>query len=265
MSARQNFGSIIVCDFEYEVAPGDLPNPLCMVAHVLDENLRHVRAVRLWRGEFGPAPPFDVGPDALFVAYSAWAELTCFQVLGWKFPTHVFDCHTAYLAASNVLLEYAPDEPRRKRSNKLPDACKAYGIKGWEHIDKPHIAEAIGNGTWRGKYSPQEIVDYCGEDVGKTAELLRAQVRPGRNFLLVNVDRVLHWSDYSVKCVAPHSGARHANRHGAVEPRAGEQASGDRGAAPRIRSFLWQRRSDLQRRGRMELRAVRALVNQRRH
>jgi len=198
----QYFGSINVVDFEYEVAPGDLPNVLCMVAHVLDRILRHVRTIRLWRGEFGPAPPFDVGPDALFVAYSAWAEMTCFKMLGWKFPTHIFDAHTAYLAASNVLLEYAPDEERRKRPNKLPDACRAYSIEGWERIDKPSIAEAIGNGTWRGRYTPEEIFDYCEEDVRKTAELLRAQVRPNRNYLVVDVDRVIHWSNYSAKCVA---------------------------------------------------------------
>ena len=77
-----NFASVVVCDFEYEIAPGDLPNVLCMVAYVLDENLQHVRTVRLWRGEFGTAPPFDIGPDTLFVAYSVWAEMTCFQVRG---------------------------------------------------------------------------------------------------------------------------------------------------------------------------------------
>jgi hypothetical protein len=67
MTNAANFGSIVVCDFEYEVEGGeyglqygDLPQPLCMVAHVLDEHLRHVRAIRLWRGEFGQAPPFDV-------------------------------------------------------------------------------------------------------------------------------------------------------------------------------------------------------------
>jgi hypothetical protein len=38
-----NFAEIVVCDFEYEAAPGDLPNVLCMVAYVLDENLRHAR------------------------------------------------------------------------------------------------------------------------------------------------------------------------------------------------------------------------------
>ena len=35
---------------------------LCMVAYVLDEHLQHVRTIRLWRGEFGTAPPFDIGP-----------------------------------------------------------------------------------------------------------------------------------------------------------------------------------------------------------
>jgi hypothetical protein len=58
---------------------------------VLDENCQHTRIIRLWRSEFGHAPPFDIGPDTLFVAYSAWAEMTCFKVLGWEFPKHIFD------------------------------------------------------------------------------------------------------------------------------------------------------------------------------
>jgi hypothetical protein len=132
-----NFASIVVCDFEYEVVNGefqlthgDLPKVLCMVAHVLNENLQHVRTIRMWRGEFGPAPPFDTGPDTLFVAYSAWAEMTIFLTLGWKFPVHIFDQHTAYLAASNVLLPYDPDEVRKRPSKDLAAACGAYGIQG---------------------------------------------------------------------------------------------------------------------------------------
>jgi hypothetical protein len=115
----KNFASVIVCDFEYEVSAGDLPDPLCMVAFVLDEGLRHVRTVRLWRGEFGAAPPFDVSPNSLFVAYSAWAEVTCFKALGWRFPVHVFDQHTAYLATSNVLLPYHPNELKKKPRKRL--------------------------------------------------------------------------------------------------------------------------------------------------
>jgi hypothetical protein len=53
-----NFGRIIVADFEYEVCNDELPNVLCLVVYELDEHLRHVRTIRLWRGDFGTAPPF---------------------------------------------------------------------------------------------------------------------------------------------------------------------------------------------------------------
>jgi DNA polymerase I len=142
------FTTIIIFDFEYEIAAGELPAVLCMVAYVLDSNLQHVRTLRLWRGEFGATPPFDTGPDTLFVAYSAWAEMTCFMVLGWKFPVHIFDLHTAYLAASNILLPHDPDEVRKKPRKRLSDACRAYDIAGWEQIDKEAIARAIGEGRW---------------------------------------------------------------------------------------------------------------------
>jgi DNA polymerase-1 len=197
-----NFDTIVVCDFEYEVAPGDVPDVLCMVAQVLDENLRDVRTIRLWHGEFGASPPFDVGADALFVAYSAWAEMTCFKMLGWPFPVHIFDQHTAYLAASNILLPYNPDELRKKPRKRLLDACRAYDITGWECIDKDTIAKAIGDGTWRERYSPQEVLDYCQEDVRMEASLLRAQLQGRSGLLPADVARVLHWSNYSAKCIA---------------------------------------------------------------
>jgi hypothetical protein len=197
-----NFGTVVVCDFEYEVAPGDLPDVLCMVAQVLNENLQHVRTIRLWRGEFGSTPPFDIGSDALFVAYSAWAEMTCFRVLGWKFPKYIFDQHTAYLAASNILLPYSPDEVRKKPRKRLSDACRAYGIDGWERIDKESIAKAIGDGTWHQHYSPEQILDYCAEDVRMETLLLRAQLCGHDKLLPADTARVLHWSNYSAKCIA---------------------------------------------------------------
>jgi hypothetical protein len=193
------FSSTVVCDFEYEVGPGDLPNVLCMVAYLLDENLRHVRTIRLWRGEFGPTPPFDVGPDTLFVAYSAWAEMTCFKVLGWPFPVHIYDQHTAYLAATNVLLPYDPDEVRKKPRKRLSDACRTHCIEGWERIDKEAISKAIGDGTWRERFSRQEVVEYCEEDVCESTKLLRAQLRSKHG---ADTDHVLVWSNYSAKAIA---------------------------------------------------------------
>jgi hypothetical protein len=204
----RHFTTIVVCDFEYEVeggdahlVRGDLPNVLCMVAHVLDASLQYVRTIRTWRGEFGSMPPFDIGPDTLFVAYSAWAELTCFMTLGWKMPEHVFDLHTTYLAASNVLLPHNPDEIRKRPRKRLADACRAYGIEGWEQIDKEAIARDIGEGRWR-DHGRESVVNYCEEDVRKSAQLLRAQLRGWAGLPPANVNLVLHWSNYSAKVVA---------------------------------------------------------------
>jgi hypothetical protein len=203
-----NFPSIVVCDFEYEVVNGefqlihgDLPKVLCMIVYVLDENLQHVRTIRTWRGDFGPAPPFDIGPDTLFVAYSAWAEMTIFLTLGWKFPVHIFDQHTAYLAASNVLLPYDPDEVRKRPPKDLAAACRAYGIEGWENIDKKEIARDIGEGRWQ-KYGHEGVSNYCEEDVRKSVQLLQKQLQGHGRMPPANVPLVLHWSNYSAKCVA---------------------------------------------------------------
>jgi DNA polymerase family A len=202
-----NFTTIVVIDFEYEIDDNLLPNVLCMVAHVLNENLQHVRTIRMWRGEFGKMLPFDIGNDTLFVAYSAWAEMTCFMMLGWQLPVHIFDLHTAYLAASNVLLPYNPDEERKKPRKRLSDACRTYGITGWEHIDKEEIAEAIGEGHWR-DYGQAAVFDYCEEDVRMSVQLLRAQLRryyDANGYTLLpaaDVPRVLFWSNYSAKTVA---------------------------------------------------------------
>jgi len=199
----EHFTQTIVADFEYEIEKGGLPNPLCMVAYVLDEHLRHVRTIRMWREELltSKHPPFDIGPDTLFVAYSAWAEMTCFKVLGWQFPVHIFDLHTAYLAASNVLLPHDPDEVRKKPRKRLPDACRAYGIEGWQRIDKEEISEDIGTGNWR-KYGKEAVLKYCEEDVKKSAELLRAQLHGRLGLPPADVPRILFWSNYSAKAVA---------------------------------------------------------------
>jgi DNA polymerase family A len=120
---------------------------------------------------------------------------------------HIFDLHTAYLAATNILLPYNPDEKRTKQRKRLSDACRAYGIPGWENIDKEEIAKAIGEGRWR-EYGQSVVFNYCEEDVRKSVELLRAQLRDrcgmfGRILLpAADVDRVLHWSNYSAKAVA---------------------------------------------------------------
>ena len=198
-----NFCTVNIGDFEYEIAPGGLPHIVCLVVYVLNENLEHVRTIKVWEDEFDKVPPFDIGPDALFVAYSAWAELICFKVLGWQFPVHVFDLHTAFLAVSNILPAYDPELVRQRPRKDLESACPAYGLEpGWQGIDKKAIAEAIGNGTWRQHYTPQQVLDYCAEDVRMETLLLRAQLRGAGHFAPIDPAKVMFWSEYSAKCVA---------------------------------------------------------------
>ena len=167
------------------------------------KNLQHVRTIRMWRGEFGKTPPFDIGPDALFVAYSAWAELTCFMTLGWKFPEHIFDLHTAYLAASNILLPYDPDEVRRSRASACP-------------MPVAPTASKVGSASTRTR-SPRTSATGCGASTvkervfrllrGRREEIGRAAARHARRRATQFANRqmfehVLHWSNYSAKAIA---------------------------------------------------------------
>ena len=127
--------------------------------------------------------------------------MTCFATLGWKFPVHVFDLHTAYLATSNILLPYEPDEVRKKERKGLSAACRAYGIAGWENIDKGNMAKDIGEGRWR-LYGKPAVFSYCEEDVKNSSELFRRQVAGHRDIPPVDVARVLRWSEYAAKAVS---------------------------------------------------------------
>jgi hypothetical protein len=203
----KHFKRIVVADFEYEASNGDLPKLLCYVWNELDSDLQLVRTGRRWRGELGATPPHDIGPDTLYVAYSAWAEMTCFMALGWKFPAHIFDLHTAYLAASNFLLPCTDDEEevegvwRKKQGKGLHDACLAYGLHGWEGMDKDTIRKDIGEGQWE-KYGADAVMNYCAEDVRMEALLLRTQLQNYYHLRAANVDRQIFWAEYSAKCVA---------------------------------------------------------------
>jgi hypothetical protein len=198
----EDFARSIILDFEYEIARGGLPRVLCMVAYELDARLRHVRTYRLWRGQFGSQPPFPIDDDTLVAGYSLWAELTCFLELGWRFPKHVYCLHTAYLASTNFLLpKLEPGKKRVKPRKGLSDACRMYGIAGWEDIDKPQMAQDIGNGLWE-KYGQPAVFAYCEEDVKNSAELWRRQLRGSLGLEPVRVPLVLHWSEFSTKAVA---------------------------------------------------------------
>ena len=46
------------------------------------------------------------------------------------------------------------------------------------------------------------VLDYCEEDVRKSMQLLRQMLHGYAGFPPIDVPRVLHWSNYSAKCIA---------------------------------------------------------------
>ena len=154
----ETFREMVAVDFEFTALPGDRPVPVCLVAHELCSG----RRFRVFQHEFGPAPPYATGPDVLFVAYYASAELGCYRALGWPMPERVLDLFIEFRDRTNGLGQAAG----------LLDALVYFGLDAMSAIEKEAIRKAIGNGTWRGKYTPEEILDYCETDVAALERLL---------------------------------------------------------------------------------------------
>src|SRR4051794_25160241 len=90
------FRELWCVDFEYRSTPGNRPDPVCLVAR----ELRSDRVVRLWRTDFGSAPPYPTGPASLFIAYHASAETTCHLALGWALPEAILDLEAEFRCAT---------------------------------------------------------------------------------------------------------------------------------------------------------------------
>ena len=130
--------------------------------------MRSGRSLALWRDQLGQVPPYDIGPDSLFVCYSGTeAELACHLALGWLLPEHVVDLIVEYRMAINGVggdqslgllsacarlslpVRTSPDEKRRARDRVL---------QGWPF--------SAADRSW--------ILQYCVDDVAEEAALLEA-------------------------------------------------------------------------------------------
>ena len=163
---RLPYREIWLCDFEYFGANGDIPTPVCMVAR----EARSGRTLRIWRNELIglTAPPFDTGPDALFVAYFASAEFGCFLSLGWELPERILDLFTEFPAETNGTLV--------QNGNSLLGALAYFGLPMMGGDEKTAMRDLVLTG---GPWSDDQqlaILDYCQEDVDALLRLLPAMV-----------------------------------------------------------------------------------------
>jgi hypothetical protein len=150
---------IVVADFEYEIAPGERPTPVCCVAHELYSG----RRFRLM-APLPAAVPWATGADVLFVAFFASAELGCFRVLGWSMPERVLDLYVEFRNLTNGF----------KIERSLLTALAYFGLDHVGASEKKDLQQAIGSGTWREKFTEEEVLSYCAQDTDATARLLGA-------------------------------------------------------------------------------------------
>jgi DNA polymerase-1 len=158
------FDEIVLVDFEFTSTPGNRPQPVCLVAH----GLRSGQTTRLWHDQFGPIPPYGTGKHTLFVAYYASAELGCHRVCGWPMPERILDLFTEFRDRTNGLETIA--------GSSLLGALTHFGIDHIDANEKVELQQAIGSGTWQGRFTPEEILDYCESDVLALKHLLVAML-----------------------------------------------------------------------------------------
>jgi hypothetical protein len=160
------FRYVVVADFEFEFGglAGNQPRPVCLVA----KDLCSGQSWRLWRGEFGPVPPFPIGADTVAVAFYSSAELGCFKALGWPMPANVLDLFVEFRNLTNGLNTPA--------GSGLIGALTYFGLDNIGATEKDDMRSLIlGGGPW----SPGEsaaILEYCAGDVAALERLLPAML-----------------------------------------------------------------------------------------
>jgi DNA polymerase-1 len=159
------FRQIWCVDFEYVAGGGNRPDPVCLAAW----ELRSGRKLRLWRDEFGPSPPYSTGPDTLFLAFYASAEIGCHLALGWPKPERILDLFTEFRCKTNGLATLA--------GNGLIGVLAYYGLDSMAASEKDAMRELVLRG---GPWSVQEreaILSYCEQDVAALVRLLPPMLR----------------------------------------------------------------------------------------
>jgi hypothetical protein len=154
------FEQIWAVDFEFDAKPGENPEPVCLVAWELCGG----RKVRLWRDEFGTSPPYPTGPDVLFVAYYASAEIGCHLALGWPVPERVLDLFPEFRNCTNGV--------PTSNGDCLLGALAYHGLDSIGAIKKGEMRDLVLRGGPWSATERRAILDYCESDVAALTRLL---------------------------------------------------------------------------------------------
>ena len=159
------FKRVVANDVEF--IPG-IPHcrPVCGVWH----DVLSGETVRLWCTQLGKYPPFSVGPDTLFVAFNAQAEMGFYLALGWPLPCRVLDLYFEFRLRTSGI--WPPKHHRR-----LIEALTFYNLDGIvDAVEKEEMRDLILRGPPWGSEEKTAILEYCESDVRATKALLLAMM-----------------------------------------------------------------------------------------
>ena len=94
------FREVVAIDFEFAAPPGERPARSAWWRTSCGSRRVFRRVARMSSGR---RRPYATGPDVLFVAYYASAELGCHRALGWPMPARILDLFAEFRDRTNGL------------------------------------------------------------------------------------------------------------------------------------------------------------------
>src|SRR5262245_33387061 len=158
----RDFTQVWLVDFEFSASPGERPLPVCAVAREFHSG----RKLVLWQDELRQLrePPYPVGPNTLFVAYYASAEIGCHLALGWPAPARILDLYVEFRNLTNG--KTVPC------GAGLLGALTWFGLGALEAAEKDSMRQLVlRGGSWTGT-ERTAILEYFASDVDALARLL---------------------------------------------------------------------------------------------
>src|SRR5262245_24085613 len=145
------YREVWLVDTEFSQPPGERPIPVCLVAR----EFRTGRTFRLWEDDLRARrmPPYSIGPDSLFVAYLASAELGCHLVLDWPLPSRILDLYVEFRAKLNG---FTPPN-----GFGLLGALTYHGLDAMSVAAKKAMQQLADRGGPWTSAERQALLDYC--------------------------------------------------------------------------------------------------------
>ena len=159
-----------VVDMEYGVRPDGRPQPRCAVAeHLFTGEIQ----TRWLEGPNADTTPFAFDEPHDLIVFSATADLSCYDVLGWPRPESLVDAHVEFRCWTNGQTDKRSSEHAPARFGGLAAAMRWIGKEDDHAWEKEKNRDLALRGGPYSEEEKQQLLTYCQTDVANTCHLVR--------------------------------------------------------------------------------------------